>query len=54
MSKRMEEEINRAAVLGTQLEHLVYKRAEAGELIVIAKNDDLLMTHWSLLFQHCK
>ena len=50
----MEEEINRAAILGTRLEHLVYKRAEAGKLIVIHKNDDLLMAHWSLLFQHCK
>lgn len=47
-------EINRAAILGTRLEHLVYKRAEAGKLIVIAKNDDLLMAHWSLMFQHCK
>lgn len=50
----MEQEINRAAILGTRLEHLVYKRAEAGKLVVIHKNDDLLMTHWSLLFQHCK
>lgn len=50
----MEPEINRAAILGTQLENLVYKRAEAGKLIVVHKNDDLLMTHWSLLFQHCK
>jgi hypothetical protein len=54
MPKRLEQEINRAAILGTQLEHLVYKRAEAGKLIVIEKNDDLLMTHWSLLFQHCE
>jgi hypothetical protein len=54
MPKRLEQEINRAAILGTQLEHLVYKRAEAGKLIVIHKNDDLLMAHWSLLFQHCK
>jgi hypothetical protein len=50
----MEAEINRVGALGTELEHLVYRRAEAGELIVIHKNDDLLMTHWSLLFQHCK
>jgi hypothetical protein len=50
----LEAEINRAGILGTRLEHLVYKRAEAGKLVVIHKNDDLLMTHWSLLFQHCK
>lgn len=54
MPKRLEQEINRAAILGTQLEQLVYKRAEAGKLIVIHENDDLLITHWSLLFQHCK
>src|SRR5579864_6291758 len=54
MPRRLEHEINRAAILGTQLEHLVYKRAEAGKLVVIHENDDLLMKHWSLLFQHCK
>ena len=54
MPKQVEQEINGAAILGTQLEHLVYKRAKAGKLIVIHKNDDLLIAHWSLLFQHCK
>ncbi len=54
LSAGIEGEINRAALLGTQLEHLIYKRAETKKLIVIDKNDALLMAHWSLMFQHCK
>lgn len=46
----IEVEINRAARLGTQLEHLVYDKAREGKLIATGNNDDLLMGYWSLVF----
>jgi hypothetical protein len=50
----IEAEINRAAFLGQQLEDLVYNKSETGKLIVIDKNDDLLLGYWSLIFDYGK
>jgi hypothetical protein len=50
----VEAEINRAALLGQQLEDLVYNKSKEGKLIVIDKNDDLLMGYWSLIFDYGK
>jgi hypothetical protein len=50
----VEAEINRAALLGQQLEDLVYNKSKEGKLIAIDKNDDLLMGYWSLIFDYGK
>jgi hypothetical protein len=50
----IEAEINRAALLGQQLEDLVYNKSKEGKLIAIDKNDDLLMGYWSLIFDYGK
>jgi hypothetical protein len=42
MTANIEAEINRAAGLGTQLEHLVYNKSKEGKLVAIGKDDDLL------------
>jgi len=50
----IEAEISKAAMLGTQLEFLVYEKANAGKLIAVGKNDDLLMGYWSMIFDYGK
>jgi hypothetical protein len=50
----IEHEINRAAILGTRLEHLVYNKAKEGKLIVADKDADLIIGYWSLIFDLCK
>lgn len=45
----IEVEIDRAALLGQLLEDLAYNKSRKGKLIVIDKNDDLLMGYWSLI-----
>jgi hypothetical protein len=50
----IEEEINLAARCGQLLEDLVYNKSKEGKLIVIDKNDDLLMGYWSLIFDYGK
>jgi chromate transporter len=42
--------VDRAARLGTQLEHLVYNKSKEGKLFAIGKDDDLLIANWSLVF----
>ena len=54
MTANIEAEINRAARLGTQLEHLVYNKSKEGKLVAIGKDDDLVMAHWSLVFDFGK
>lgn len=54
MTADIEAEINRAARLGTRLEHLVYNKSKEGQLVAIGKDDDLLMAHWSLVFDFGK
>ena len=54
MTANIEAEINRAARLGTQLEHLVYNKSKEGKLVAIGKDDDLLMGYWSLIFDFGK
>jgi hypothetical protein len=50
----IEAEINRAALLGQQLENLAYNKSKEGKLIATGKNDDLLMGYWSLIFDYGK
>jgi hypothetical protein len=54
MTANIEAEINRAALLGTQLERLVYNKSKEGKLVAVHKDDDLLMGYWSLVFDFCK
>ena len=46
----IEREINRAAILGMRLEHLVYRKAKEGKLVVVDRDADLVMAYWSLIF----
>lgn len=50
----IEEEIDQAARFGQLMEDLVYNQAEQGRVIFRAKDDDLLVTYWSLVFDYCK
>lgn len=50
----IEREINRAAILGTRLEHLVYGKAKEGKLVVVDRDADLVIGYWSLIFDLCK
>jgi hypothetical protein len=54
MTANIEAEVNRAARLGTQLEHLVYNKSKEGKLVRIGKDNDLLMGYWSLVFDFGK
>jgi hypothetical protein len=54
MTANIEAEINRAAHLGAQLEHLIYNKSKEGKLVAIGKDDDLLMAYWSLVFDYNK
>jgi len=47
-------EINRAAHFGQRLEDLVYNKAKEGRLVFRTKNDDLLVSYWSMIFDYCK
>jgi hypothetical protein len=51
---RIEDAINRAGRLGQVFEDLVYSKAKTGRLVVRAKNDDLLLAYWSLIFDYFK
>jgi hypothetical protein len=53
-SVSMEAEINRAALLGERLEHLIYDKSKEGKLVAIGKNDHLLLGFWSLIFEYGK
>lgn len=50
----IDNEIDRATRLGQQLEDLVYNVAKEGRLVFRTKNDDLLLSYWSLVFEYCK
>jgi hypothetical protein len=51
----IEEEINRAALLGQCLEDLVCNKANRdGGLVAKTTNDDLLIAYWSLVFDYGK
>ena len=54
MAVDRERAINQAAILGMRLEHLVYNKAKEGKLVVVAKDADLVMAYWSLIFDLCK
>jgi hypothetical protein len=47
-------EIGRAARFGQRMEDLVYHEARDGKIIYREKNDDLLLSYWSLIFDYCK
>jgi hypothetical protein len=49
-----DQEINRIAIFGQKLEDLVYNEASQGRIVYRHKNDDLLITYWSLVFDYCK
>lgn len=50
----IEDEINRAALIGEQLEDLIYNKSQERKLVAIGKDDDLLMGYWSLIFDYGK
>jgi hypothetical protein len=50
----IKDEIDRAAFFGQQLQDLFYNRAKNVGLVTRAKNDDLLLAYWSLLFDYSK
>jgi hypothetical protein len=47
-------EISRITRFGRLLEDLVYNEAKAGKIVFHSKNDDLLVTYWSIIFSYCK
>jgi hypothetical protein len=49
-----EHEVDRAGRFGQRLEDLVYNAAKAGKVVYRTKNDDLLMSYWSLVFDYSK
>lgn len=54
MSVTIDNEINRTARFGQVMEDLVYNEAKAGRLVFRTKNDDLLISYWSMIFDYCK
>ena len=54
MPAMIENEIDRAARFGQQMEDLVYHQAKDGKVVYSTKNDDLLVSYWSLIFDYCK
>jgi len=50
----IEHEIDRAGRFGQRLEDLVYHAAKDGKVIYRTKNDDLLISYWSLVFDYSK
>ena len=54
MPASIEHEIDRAGRFGQRLENLVYNAAKAGEVVYRTKNDDLLVSYWSLVFDYSK
>ena len=47
-------EINRTARFGQFLEDLVYNESKSGKIVFRTKNDDLLVSYWSMIFDYCK
>jgi hypothetical protein len=54
MPAGIEHEIDRAGRFGQRLEDLVYNAAKAGKIVYSTKNDDLLVSYWSLVFDYSK
>ena len=54
MSVILDNEIDRTARFGQALEDLVYNQAKEGRLVFRTKNDDLLVSYWSMVFDYCK
>ncbi len=54
MSAGIEHEIDRAGRFGQRLEDLVYNAAKDGKVVYSSKNDDLLLSYWSLVFDYSK
>jgi hypothetical protein len=54
MPAGIEHEIDRAGRFGQRLEDLVYNAAKAGKVVYRTKNDDLLVSYWSLVFDYSK
>jgi len=54
MPVTIENEIDRAARFGQLMEDLVYHQAREGKVVYHTKNDDLLVSYWSLVFEYCK
>jgi hypothetical protein len=50
----IERELDRAGCFGQRLEDLVYNAAKDGEVAYRTKNDDLLISYWSLVFDYSK
>jgi hypothetical protein len=50
----IEHEIDRAGRFGQRPEDLVYNAAKAGKVVYRTKNDDLLISYWSLVFDYSK
>jgi len=50
----LEHEIDRAGRFGQRLEDLVYNAAKDGKVVYRTKNDDLLISYWSLVFDYSK
>jgi hypothetical protein len=49
MPAGIEHVIDRAGRFGQRLEDLVYNAAKAGKVVYRTKNDDLLVSYWSLV-----
>jgi hypothetical protein len=54
MPVTIDNEIDRTARFVQQLEDLVYNEAKQGRLVFRTKNDDLLVSYWSMVFDYCK
>ena len=54
MSVIIEQEIDRVGRFGQRLEDLFYNAAKDGKVVYRTKNDDLLMSYWSLVFDYSK
>ena len=54
MSAGIEHEIDRASRFAQRLEDLVYNAAKDAKVVYFSKNDDLLVSYWSLVFDYSK
>jgi hypothetical protein len=50
----IEDEINRAALVGQRLEDLVLNKVKDAGFVIRTERDDLLLGYWSLIFDYCK
>lgn len=50
----IEDEINRAALLGQQLEDLIFNKVKDDGFTIRSERDDLLLGYWSLIFDYSK